>query len=130
MTLDTRTPAERAYDDLKSGAIYFQPQPAGDDPDQIIDILERVEEHFNPNEPLTEEEEIILRDMEARALIRKMKQTPHGRRMLAYFDRLIDFPKADQDAALDYATDLFERIADGRGYTAEEQAMLAAHRAG
>jgi hypothetical protein len=28
MTLDTRTPEERAYDDLKSGAIYFHQLPA------------------------------------------------------------------------------------------------------
>jgi hypothetical protein len=55
-----------------------------------------------------------------------MERTAPGRRLLAYFDRVAELPQAEQDEALDYATDLLDRITDDRGYTAEEQAILDA----
>jgi hypothetical protein len=49
MTLDTRTPQERAYDDLKSGAVYFQPEPVA----LVARACERA--GIAPDAPLTDE---------------------------------------------------------------------------
>lgn len=50
ISIDTRTPQERAYDELMSGRIYVKPTalPADDDPNDIISILEAVESRGEP----------------------------------------------------------------------------------
>jgi hypothetical protein len=48
MSTDNRTPAEIAYDNLKTGAAYVRPNPSTEVDDKLTRLLEEVESWYSP----------------------------------------------------------------------------------